>query len=167
MPVKQTSVAIKFLQSKEFDLVVLGPPFQEKDKTSINHSNIYLINKPEDIKGLFDKYQTKPLPAEAPRKLKPLKADINYASAKGKVLLITTNKETVKELDCFELRVATNLYSAKRLILDNGFNLIIMDMGLKLKTNLPTYKWGIDVLNKKDVYLLLTTGRLSLETTES
>ena len=67
-------------------------------------------------------------------------------------------------MSCFDLKVATNLYSAQRLLGSNEIELIVTDMETKPKTNLPTYKWGVDILTKKDVYLLLTTGRLSLET---
>lgn len=80
------------------------------------------------------------------------------------MLLITTDKAIVEELNCFDIRVATNLYSAKRLINSEEFDLVVVGMKVTFKSKLPTYKWDIDILTKKDVYLLLTTGRLSLET---
>lgn len=168
MTINNIASAEKMLEGEQFyDLVVIGPKFDVKDITRIQYPKMFVIDKPEDIKLLFEKYSPQNITAEKPRKLKPLEADINYADTEGQVLLITTNKATVKELSCFDLKVATNIHSAKRLIYNNGFKLIITDMALKLKTNLPTYKWGVDILNKKDVYLLLTTGQLSLETLES
>ncbi len=166
MPVKQMSVASKVLkENKDFDLVVIGPPF--KDQADIEHPNIFVINEPEDIALLFKKYQPIKMPIEQTRKLRPLKAEVNFADAKGRVLLITTDKTIVDELRCFDIRVATNTYSAKRLLISDDFDLAVIDAKVDFKSDLPTYKWDIDVLNKKDVYLLLTTGRLSLETTES
>ncbi len=168
MTINNIPSAEKILKGEQlYDLVVIGPKFNAKDIARIQYPELFVIDKPEDIKLLFEKYSPQIITADKPRKLKPLEADINYADAQGKVLLITTNKTIVKELSCFNLKVATNIHSAKRLIHNNGFKLIITDIGLKPKTNLPIYKWGVDVLGKKDVYLLLTTGRLSLETLES
>lgn len=168
---KQISTAIKMLEKyrEDCDLVVLGPPYGDKEKQQIDHPNIFVIKHPQDVAALFNLYKPQQglqtaRPQEGQRKIRPLKTDINYAAAGGTVLLITTNRSIIQELSCFDLKVATNLYSAQRLLGSNEIDLIVTDMETKPKTNLPTYKWGVDILTKKDVYLLLTTGRLSLET---
>lgn len=163
---KQIATATKILEksNNNFDLIVLGPPFGQKEKEQIEHSNIFVISQPEDVAALFELYKPQHKLPETTRKIRQAKADLDYSTAQGIVLVITTNKTVTKELSCFNLKVATNLYSAQRLLHDNDIKMIVIDTDIKLKTTLPTYRWEVDVSTKKDIYLLLTTGRFSLET---
>ena len=87
---KQISTAIKMLEKyrEDCDLVVLGPPYGDKEKQQIDHPNIFVIKHPQDVAALFNLYKPQQglqtaRPQEGQRKIRPLKTDINYAAAGG------------------------------------------------------------------------------------
>lgn len=161
---------ITLLNEDNFDLIIIGPPFFEDDVNFIKHENIEFIKKPEDLKALYQKYLVQSKQEQvAKRKIRSSKPEIPYEEAQGTVLLVTTDANLIKEISCFNLIVSTNTYSVSRYLSDivNEISLIIWDRNTVLtklpKTNIPTYIWGEEVKNKKDIYFLLTTGNLSIE----
>jgi len=169
--VKTLQQANDLLMDEKFDLVVLGPPYNTSHATNVNHSEIKIIEKPDDLRVLFEELNrldhNKP-PNNLKRRIRADSGPISYESATGTILLVTTNILLVNELKCFSsLLVATNEYSAQKLLLNNNIDLLVWDSETfpvkKLKTNVATCLWGIDATDKKDVYMLLTTGQLSLD----
>lgn len=161
----------------DYDLVILGPPYDKEKAKLIPHANIRVIEQPEDLKTILKEFANKieKQPGikketnKGSRKFR-VDSDINlpYHEVNETILLVTTDIELIKSLNCFNLLIATNKYSALRHIenITQEIALVIWDKDSILtktpKVNIPILYWGEEVKNKKDIYLLLTSGQISI-----
>jgi len=168
--VKRVQEAEEILAEEDFDLVVAGPPYKEEDVETLEFPAIKIIKEPADLRELQRELQHNP-ETKFKRKIRAAQTDeIPYEKAKGTVLLATTDRGLIRRLRYFNIRIATNKYSAGRLLSDINYpiSLVVWDLPEeKPKIKIPAYIWGREIFTEKDVYMLLVTGRLSLETEES
>lgn len=151
------------IKEEDYDLVILGPPFKQDKVSLIPHGVVRVIEHPADLRKLLQEFVEVTDSKSKAQKLP-------YHEIEELLLLVTTDLDIIEELNNFNILIATNKYSALRHIEDisKELALIIWDRNTILakapKTDVPLLFWKEDVKDKKDIYLLLTTGQISIET---
>lgn len=159
--------AISLIENEEFDYVVVSNPFTKQTAQSISHPNVSYLENAADLRRFKEalSQESKPKRTEQPtRRLRVTEPEIDYSEAKGHVLLVTTNRDLIRDFTVFSCGVATSVCSARRYLAENQVDLIIWDIPqepINLKNTI--HKWGEEVKTLKDIYLLLITGKLSIE----
>ncbi len=158
---------ISLVENETFDFVVVSRPFTKQMAQSISHSNVTYLENAADLKRfkIALSQEPKSQKTEQPkRRLRLTEPQIDYSEAKGHVLLVTTNRDLIRDFTVFTCGVSTNVYSARRYLAENHVDLVVWDIPqepINLKATI--YKWGEEVKTLKDIYLLLVTGKLSIE----
>ncbi len=158
------------INPENYDLVVLGPPYKKENASLIPHDNIKLITEPEDLEETLRELGiTKQAETKKQRQVRSQPIDnIPYNEVRETILVVSSDLKLIKTLSCFNILIATNKYSAIRHLEDitKVISLIVWDTNTVLdkmpKTKIQSVVWGKGVKSTKDIYLLLTTGRISI-----
>jgi len=154
---------ISLIENEEFDYVVVSKPFTKQTAQSISHPNVSFLEDAADLRHFKEKVS--PQRTEQPmRRLRVDEPQIDYSEAKGHVLLVTTNRDLIRDFTVFSCGVSTSVYSARRYLVENQVDLVVWDIPQEpINLEGTIYKWGEEVKTLKDIYLLLVTGKLSIE----
>lgn len=157
--------AISLIENEEFDYVVVSNPFTKQTAQSISHPNVSYLENAADLRRFKETLSQESKRTEKPtRRLRVTEPEIDYSEAKGHVLLVTTNRDLIRDFTAFSCGVSTSVYSARKYLAENQVDLVIWDIPQE-PTNLKNtvHKWGEEVRTLKDIYLLLIAGKLSIE----